>query len=127
MFNKLKYILMLPLVMLIGSCTELEEEPVGLLAPESFFQTPDDARAAVFGAYAELVNESAFGRKLPLSLQLLSDMSDIGDPGTASRRLELNEFRMDPNNGMVAAFWPQLYGVISAANSAIDKLIIHSG
>lgn len=115
-------ITLLILIVSISSCTDLEENPVGLLAPESYFKNAEDAHNAVNGAYAEFAYESLYGRKLPLTLSLLSDMGDIGDPGTASRRINLNTFTHDPNNGMITAMWPQFYRVISASNNAIDGI-----
>lgn len=114
--NKFTVIL---LVISFASCTDLEENPVGVLAPESFFQTPADVEVAIFGAYGRMASESYYGRKLTLSIQLLSDMCDIGDRGTPARRQEINDFRAESNNGMVSAFWPRSYEIISAANSAI--------
>jgi hypothetical protein len=115
-------VLVLTFVISLSSCNDLEENPVGILSPETFFSTPDDALNAVNGAYGEFINERAYGRKLTLSLMLLSDIGDIGDPGTSSRRIELNTFVHDSNNGMIAAFWPQLYRVVSASNNAIDGI-----
>lgn len=106
----------------INGCMDLEENPVGLLAPESYFKTADDAQNAVNGAYAEFASETLYGRKIQITLSLLSDMGDIGDPGTASRRINLNNFTHDPNNGMISAMWPQLYRIISASNNAIDGI-----
>lgn len=106
----------------MSGCTDLNENPVGVLAPESFFQTPADAETAVMGAYAEIAHESFYGRKIQITLELLSDMGDIGDPGTAARRIELNTFTHGPNNGMITAMWPQIYRVISASNNAIDGI-----
>ncbi|MGK7395104.1 MAG: RagB/SusD family nutrient uptake outer membrane protein [Candidatus Cyclobacteriaceae bacterium M3_2C_046] len=113
-------ILSLGLLISVFSCTDLEEEPVGLLAPEAFFKTPADVEAAIFGAYGRIASESIYGRKLTLTLQLLSDMVDIGDRGTPARRQEINDFRTDSRNGMISAFWPQLYTTISTTNAAID-------
>jgi hypothetical protein len=50
---------------------------------------------------------------------LRSDMVDIGNRGTPSRRVQVNDFTTDAFNGMTTAFWPNSYEVISAANSAI--------
>ena len=107
------------LVLLVISCTDLEEEPVGILSPNGFFRTPADVEAAIFGAYGRMASESYYGRKLTLSLQLLGDMCDIGDRGTPARRQEINDFTAESNNGMVSEFWPRSYEIISAANSAI--------
>lgn len=123
MKNFNKYLLLFfVMAFTVSSCTDLEEDPVGVLAPESSFNTPADARNAAFGAYAQFASETAYGRKLTLSLQILSDMVDIGDPGTASRRISLNNFTHDSNNDMIGNFWPQLFSVVSAANAAIDGI-----
>ncbi|MEM9325424.1 MAG: RagB/SusD family nutrient uptake outer membrane protein [Bacteroidota bacterium] len=101
------------------SCTDLVEEPVGLLAPEAFFQSVADVETAVLGSYAYIASEQFYGRKLVLSLQLRSDMCDIGDRNTPGRRQQVNDFNMDSNNGMITAFWPRAYQIIGAANAAI--------
>ncbi len=105
--------------MLLAGCTELEEEPVGLLAPEVFFTSVRDVETAVLGGYGIIASEAYYGRKLTTALALRGDMGDIGNLGTPARRIEVNDFMMDPNNGMVEAFWPQMYEVIGAANAAI--------
>jgi len=101
------------------SCTDLAEEPIGLLAPEAFFNTTADVRTVVMGAYADIASEQFYGRKLVLSLQLRSDMCDIGDRNTPGRRQQVNDFNMDSNNGMITAFWPRAYRIIGTANAAI--------
>ena len=85
-------------------CTDLEEDPVGVLAPQGFFKSESDVEAAIFGAYGRIASERLYGRKLSLSIQLLSDMCDIGNRGTPSRRQQVNDFGMDANNGMITAF-----------------------
>lgn len=102
----------------VFSCTDLKEEPVGLLAPEAFFKTAKDVETSVLGSYAYIASEQFYGRKLVLSLQLRSDMCDIGDRNTPGRRQQVNDFNMDSNNGMITAFWPRAYQIIGAANTA---------
>jgi hypothetical protein len=111
--------LVLTLIIAFFGCTKLEEKPVGLLAPEAFFKTPVDVETAVLGTYANIAAEAFYGRKLVLSLQLRSDMCDIGDRNTPGRRQQVNDFNMDSNNGMITAFWPRGYRIIGAANAAI--------
>lgn len=101
------------------ACTDLEEKPLGLLAPEGFFKTDKDVEAAIFGAYGRMAYNYYWGRKISLTIMLLSDMVDIGNPATPSRRVQINDFTSDSNNGMVSAFWPASYSIISAANAAI--------
>ncbi|CAH1001845.1 SusD-like protein P2 [Neolewinella maritima] len=114
------YLLVLCLLGGVNSCSDLEEDPVGLLAPESFFRTPADVETATLGIYAWLASESVYGRKLTLSLQLRSDMCDIGDRNTPGRRQNVNDFEMGADNGMTSAFWPGLYRMIGSANAVID-------
>lgn len=102
------------------SCSDLEEEPIGLLAPESFFRTPADVETATLGAYAWLASEPLYGRKMVLALQLRSDMCDIGDRNTPGRRQNVNDFQMGADNGMISEIWPRAYQVIGAANAVID-------
>jgi hypothetical protein len=119
MKNIINKSIVLALVFSIFSCSDLVEEPVGLLAPEAFFKTASDVETGVMGAYADIASETFYGRKLVLSLQLRSDMCDIGDRNTPGRRQQVNDFNMDSNNGMVTNFWPKSYRIIGTANAAI--------
>ncbi len=118
---KKKYLFSIKIFALIflASCTKLEENPVGLLAPESYFKSEADVEAAVLGTYSLLATESAYGRKYTVAVDLLGDGCDIGDIGTPARRIAINNLEPDANNGMITAFWPQFYQAIGAANSAI--------
>ena len=111
--------IILALVVSIFSCTELEEDPIGLYSPDLFFKTTADIETAVLGAYAHIANEQFYGRKLVLSLLLRGDMADIGDRNTPGRRQQVNDFDMDSNNGMITAFWPRAYRIIGAANAGL--------
>lgn len=104
----------------IPSCTKLEENPIGILAPESYFKTEVEVEAAVMGVYSRFARETIYGRKLPITIMLLGDACDIGDQGTPSRRIQMNNFTPDANNGLITAFWPEIYRSIGAANAAIS-------
>jgi starch-binding outer membrane protein, SusD/RagB family len=118
-----KYINKFLLLSLIGmflGCADLEERPIGLLAPESLFNTSRDVEIAIFGAYGWIASERLWGRQFVTALMLRSDMVDIGDRGTPAERQQVNDFNMDDNNGMINSFWPYWYQVISAVNAAIS-------
>ena len=119
--------LYIALLVLTVGCTTLEEEPVGLLEPTTFFKTPADLQAAVNGSYAYMASEKYWGRRLPLTLLLRGDMCAIGDLSTALKRQEVNDFTMTDDNGMVTDIWPQSYAIIGAANQAIDGASIVEG
>ncbi|MDO9551065.1 RagB/SusD family nutrient uptake outer membrane protein [Rhodonellum sp.] len=104
----------------IFGCTNLEEKPIGVLAPEGLFNSPADVNVAVLGSVGLLATEALYGRQFVSALMLRSDMADIGDRGTPAARQQMNDFNMDDNNGMITVFWPVWYQVISAANAAIS-------
>lgn len=119
MKNMLNKIFIITFIGSLLSCADLDEKPVGLLAPEGFFKTTKDVETAIFGAYGWIATERLWGRQFVTAIMLRSDMVDIGDRGTPAERQQVNDFNMDDGNGMVRVFWPYWYQVISAANSAI--------
>lgn len=118
MNTKINRAIVLILCICFIGCADLEEKPVGLLSPAGFFNTPKDVETAIFGAYGWLASEPLYGRQFSSALMLRSDMVDIGNRATSAERIQVNDFNMDANNGMVSRFWPVWYQVISAANSA---------
>lgn len=119
MKNIIHKIFLITLIGSFASCTDLEEKPVGVLAPEGFFASPKDVETAIFGAYGWIASERLWGRQFVSAIMLRSDMVDIGDRGTPAERQQVNDFNMDDGNGMVRVFWPYWYQVVSATNSAI--------
>ena len=114
----ISFLIIISVAFVYTSCTDLEENPKGLMAPEGFFKTPEDVNAAIYGAYAEWVT-TQIEKEFFLGLMLRSDMVDIGDRNTAGARVSLNDFRMDASNAMIRLSWNRLYQSISAANTAI--------
>ncbi|MFK7908184.1 MAG: hypothetical protein AB8B69_23845, partial [Chitinophagales bacterium] len=72
-----KYLLILLVGFSTVSCSDLIEEPVGLLAPDGFFTTTNDIQTAVDGAFTHAINEKFWGRKLSIALMLRSDMVNL--------------------------------------------------
>ncbi|CAH0998695.1 SusD-like protein P2 [Neolewinella maritima] len=114
-----KYVVFLFLGFALASCSDLVEEPVGVLAPDGFFKTPSDIQTATNAAFGHMVHEDFWGRKMSLTLMLRSDMVAIGDPTTARRRIDHDEFTVAADNGMIEGYWLRVYQIISAANQAI--------
>ena len=113
-----KYLFLLFASLSIVGCSDLEEEPVGLLtSPDDFFQTTENIQTAVNGSLTHAINERFWGRKLSVALMLRSDMVDLAS--NEARRVENNEFTTLANNGMISEFWLKTYQGIAAANQAI--------
>lgn len=101
------------------SCTNLDENPVGLLAPEGFFKTKQDVQTAIFGVNGALAHESLYGRAYVCNIELRDDMSDIGNRSTATYRIQVNDFGVNSTNQWMSQIWQQSYVAISCANTAI--------
>ena len=112
----LKYLFLVLSLAFVG-CSDLIEEPVGLLAPNGFFKTTTDIQTAVDGAFTHAINEKFWGRKLSIALMLRSDMVNLQSDQT--RRVEMNDFTTLSSNGMLTEFWLKSYQGIAAANQAI--------
>ncbi|MFD0861605.1 RagB/SusD family nutrient uptake outer membrane protein [Sungkyunkwania multivorans] len=113
-----KYLFLVLGITLFG-CSDLEEEPVGLLSPEGFFKSPDDVQTVINGSIGNMAEEAFWGRKLSLPLMLRSDMVGIGDLGTPQRRQDHDNFTVTDDNGMITAYWPRTYQIIAGTNEAI--------
>jgi len=118
----IKFIIIGILSLSVFSCTKLDEEPIGILVPEQYFNTEADAVAAVMGTYGVLSSADYYGRRLTMVLQLLGDDIDIADIGTQSSRIQLNNFTHDASNQDLLAIWKNAYLGIGAANSAISGI-----
>ncbi|GGZ87817.1 RagB/SusD family nutrient uptake outer membrane protein [Algibacter mikhailovii] len=112
-----KFIFLLIGVSLMG-CSDLEEKPIGILAPDGFFQTTKDIQTAVEGAKTHAINEKFWGRKLSIALMLRSDMVNLQSDQT--RRVEHDMLTTLTDNGMISEFWLKTYQGIAAANLAIE-------
>ncbi|MEN8812317.1 MAG: RagB/SusD family nutrient uptake outer membrane protein, partial [Candidatus Arcticimaribacter sp.] len=114
-----KFSFLLILGLSIIGCSDLEESPQGLLAPESFFSSTDDIQTAINATYAHALNEQFWGRKLSNALHLRSDMAAFRPTGTTARRVEMDTHTITDNNEMVYDPWNRIYRGIAAANEAI--------
>ncbi len=111
-------VLLLSILLGAISCTNLDEEPVGLLAPEGFFKSKQDVQTAIFGVNGALAHESLYGRAYVCNLLLRDDMCDIGNRSTATYRIQVNDFGVNSTNQWMSQVWQQSYVAISCANTA---------
>lgn len=114
--KKFKYLFLLFGIAIVG-CSDLQEEPVGLLAPDGFFTSTNDIQTAVDGAFTHAINEKFWGRKLSIALMLRSDMVNLQSDQT--RRVEHDQLTTLASNGMISEYWLKTYQGIAAANLAI--------
>ncbi|WP_152285822.1 RagB/SusD family nutrient uptake outer membrane protein [Flavicella marina] len=111
-----KYLFLLIGLSIMG-CSDLVEEPIGVLAPDGFFKSTGDIQTAVEGSKTHAINEKFWGRKLSIALMLRSDMVNL--QSTQTRRVEMDMLTTLADNGMLTEYWLKSYQGIAAANLAI--------
>ena len=114
------YIIILILVF-PAACVDLQEEPIGILAPEGYFESEKDIMTAINGCYGSMASTNYYGSNYVFSLQLGSDMVDVG-LDFASGYADYNRFTVEATNPYPLYFWQCAFGVISIANTALDAI-----
>ncbi|MEM8525437.1 MAG: RagB/SusD family nutrient uptake outer membrane protein [Bacteroidota bacterium] len=118
-FTNIKYIAILAVLALLGSCADLNE-----LSPNTSVLSGDavtgraSAKAALNGVY-DAVDENPFDRWLSLA-QYFSDEADA--TGTFPTRLEFGNLNVFPANGTMAGAFTGMYVIINRANNVIDAI-----
>lgn len=117
---KRNYIFICMLIFLSVACTDLEENAISILAPESFFSNKDDAEAAVMGAYADLNSYYDYGVGYFSVVEYQSDLVTTGT--TSQENMDIDKFTVTSSNSKIARSWRYIYQSISSANNAIDGI-----
>ncbi|GAA5221681.1 RagB/SusD family nutrient uptake outer membrane protein [Membranihabitans marinus] len=115
-----RQLLMCLIPLFLFNCTDLKEDPIGVLAPEGFFKTEKDVQLAINGAYGKIAADDYWGRELSLAIGLSGDMMDIGNRGTVAARIQINDFNANAFNSLIGRFWPASYSIISTVNTAME-------
>lgn len=116
MMKKITYLILIPLMLLAGSCKDfLNEQPLTDLSSEKFWKTADDARLGMAGIYDGLQTTS--GSFLEWG-DARSDNFMAGGTGLAQINLAINSL----NPTLAASSWANLYRTIARANVGIKYL-----
>lgn len=99
-------------VLLMGSCSFLDKEPISSFSAQGFYKTVSDAQAGVYGIYDGM--QSAYRINFAYWGEGRADAIDTRQSGDPSA-LHTNSL----TNGISSANWNNLYTVISRANYAI--------
>ena len=104
-------------------CRELDEIPPGVLDPETYFETQEDALAALTGAYGGQYGGAQ--RYYLLSWSNLCELGsdDMGDGfGGIQDRKELDRFKFDPEYIHFYRVWWSAYIIINRAGNVIENV-----
>ena len=128
MLNKLnKNQIHIPLVftlLMVWSCTDLEESPYSVVTPDNFYNTEAELTAAVVPVYSSLGNAQwggyMFLQEVSSDAIVVPTRGGDWDDGGVWRALQLHDW--DATLGFVGEGWSGAYGGIARANSTLDAL-----
>lgn len=107
------------LVILLASCADLEEHAIGILTPESYFQSEGDLEAAILGLY-NTQTDVCFNNDNDL-YDFLSDEYDVDPTTVRAYRFLINEYRFTPSD-YSDGLYRNAYTRIAYANMILPKI-----
>jgi starch-binding outer membrane protein, SusD/RagB family len=125
--NRVKFLLLLILGLSTFACSDLQEEPIGILDPSTYFTDVASVENAMNGAYARLHHRFFLARETSLQIMLRSDMVAIGDQGTRPERIDHDQFTDIASNGNSIVAWGAMWDIVSACNLTIFGASIATG
>jgi len=99
----------------------LSPEPEGTLAPENFYESKEDAVAAIYSVYERLGTKDLYNNDGVL--YILANASDEARPfGANAERVALNDFTYTQLNSITSAWWRTSFQIINRANAVTNNV-----
>lgn len=107
-------------VILLSSCSFLEEKPYGKLASDGFFASAQDLDASLNSLYSVVATSQ--GQNNYIGTNFLSGDDISTHPASNKQPLrEYDQYTVSDNNSWMASLWEQRFKVIKAANFIINN------
>jgi hypothetical protein len=118
---KIVSIILFGTIILVGcNQVELDENPEGILSPESFFKAEGDFEAILAGGVYKPLYQSWTGFGFNSIFVLTSGAEDMA--GNAGRFAQFDRLEADGDTGEMTGMWAQLYQSITNANAIIANI-----
>src|SRR5688572_26029939 len=119
--KKLAYI---SLTFIFFSCVDLDEDPESFLTADQFYQTEDQALAAVNAVYNGINNttHTLYNRLMQIGTEMATDDYQAGPRARNAHVRAISGLTHDASNDRMQELWRQSYDVINRANIAVDKI-----
>lgn len=124
--EKIKYLFLLMIGLSIMGCSDLDEDPITELSPDSYFSSLSiqQVEGFVAGSYAHMHHRNFMSREMTQALMFRSDMMAIGRTGS-QERIDHDNFTVQGDNALIYnvknSYWPKAYQIIASANEAIKS------
>ncbi len=112
------------IILLVSSCMDLDEVPVGKVSPEGYFKTEKDMDGFVLGMYSSMASSRSLYANF-LMVDILSDDMDISQVNFRPYRYFLNQYEFNASNTIAGNsdgdYWVAAYATINCANLIIQN------
>jgi len=99
----------------------LNNEPEDSLSPENFYESEEDAVAAVYSIYERLGTNDLYN--MNGVMYILANASDQTQPfGADAERVAINEYAVTELNSITSAWWRASFQIINRANAVTDNV-----
>src|SRR5690606_8300831 len=119
------FLLPLFLTVLNGACDKrLDLQPIGSVTEDNFYQTAEDADAAIIACYHSLILWVGDNGWMVSGLEMWGDIlsSDMEPHADIVSWQQLQQSTHTPANNNIRAEWDNIYQGIYRANKAIEKI-----
>lgn len=108
----------------LTACVDLDEDPKSFVTSDQFYQTEEQAIAAVNAVYNGVNSgtHTLYNRLLQISIEMATDDYEAGPRARNAHVRALSGLTHDASNDRMQELWRQSYDVINRANIAIDHL-----
>jgi hypothetical protein len=111
------------LIAFIPGCDDfLEEAPKSNITTENFFQSDQDAIAAVNGIYSALKTPNMYGQEYWYYVHIGTDIAAINPGENNEFGQAASRYTINPTTTRIGAIWAQYYDGIARANSTIQNV-----
>lgn len=112
------------IVIAVSSCNSLEEDPQALIVTDNFYNTIEEADAAVIAVYNSLNDgtHTLYNRLIQISTEMATDDYEAGPRARNAHVRALSNLTHDTSNDRMLELWRQSYDGINRANVAIDNI-----
>ena len=120
----MKFLGIIAFVTMLTSCEDfLDLKPISSTTVATFYENEDDFDQAVNGAYANLKSVYGEGYYM-LFADLRADNTSMLVPGSGSetRKIEIDNFSLDPTNEHPLTYWRESYRTLQRANGVLSHI-----
>ncbi len=118
--------LLLAISLILGSCTNLDEEIYGSLSPDNYYQTEEEALSSVVGVYQKLSDIVSIGAAWRPSVlgtdEFFVPARTNGGWYDGGIWIEYATHNVSASNELNRRAWTSIFNTIGAANAVIESL-----